>query len=68
MGVATFTAETYAQLISTRYSQTQNMHADFSGDLTAYFEKCEEFQMTPLSVIYFLEGKIFMSFKLKFKI
>jgi hypothetical protein len=47
----------HAQLISMQDSQTQDWHADFAtGDWPGYYEKCEELEMTPLSVIYSLEG------------
>jgi hypothetical protein len=54
---ATFTAQTYAHLISKNDSQTQDWHADFATeDWPGYYEQCEKLEMTPLSEIYSLEG------------
>ncbi len=64
--LATFNATTYAQLISNNDSQTQDWHQDFApgdeGGWEGYYQECEKLGMTPLSVIYALEGMILIYF------
>jgi hypothetical protein len=61
--LATFNATTYVLLISNKESQTQDWHQDFAPgedeDWEGYFEKSEKLGMSPLSVIYSLEGLMF---------
>jgi hypothetical protein len=63
--LATFNATTFAQLISNKESQTQDWHQDFAPgedeDWKGDYEKCEKLGMTPLSVIYSLEGMMFFA-------
>ena len=61
--LAFFNATTYAQLISNAGSQTQDWHQDYAPktdqEWENYYKKCEELKMTPISVIYSLDGFFF---------
>ena len=69
--LATFNATTCAQLISKEESTTQERYQDFApaDDVNGwkeYFSKSAELGMTPLSVIYALEGLIVFFYKLEY--